>query len=159
MLQFCSGYHMFAQIRTGSSFVFLFFIFPCLAARCSNGVIDFAELLCALALICHGSQTQKMRFIFELLDYDSDGLISLAELFRFLYAFAATIATLRSPTLAAMSSEEEDEEARACVWEEAEAMFEAAELDTQTDIDFAEFSAWADNPVGLLDALVGSIMG
>ena len=122
-------------------------------------MIDFAELLCALALICHGSQTQKMRFVFELLDYDSDGLISLAELFRFLYAFAATIATLRSPTLAAMSSEEEDEEARASVWEEAEAMFEAAELDTQTDIDFEEFSAWADNPVGLLDALVGSIMG
>jgi hypothetical protein len=90
--------------------------------------VDLSEVLCSLALLCHGSESAKQRFVFELLDADADGQLVLAEVFRFLYSFSAVLAVLRCPNLEAMSSTEEDEEQRAAVWQDAEQMLEAAEF-------------------------------
>jgi Ca2+-binding EF-hand superfamily protein len=126
--------------------------------RSRSGMVDFTELLCALALLCHGSEKQKLRFIFELLDFDSDGVIAMAELFRFLYAFSALLTVLRCPTLEEMSSSEDDEEQLAMVWEDAEDMFEVADI-AGANIDVRAFAEWADNPVGLFDSVLESVFG
>jgi hypothetical protein len=82
----------------------------------------------------------------------------MAELFRFLYAFSALLTVLRCPTLEEMSSSEDDEEQLAMVWEDAEDMFEVADI-AGANIDVRAFAEWADNPVGLFDSVLESVFG
>ena len=49
-----------------------------------NQEVDMAELGSGLSVLCGGSRSEKARIAFQLYDYDGDGMISLAEMVRYL---------------------------------------------------------------------------
>lgn len=55
-----------------------------LVDRDGNGVVDMMELVCGVALLCGGTEDEKFEAIFNTVDANSDGFISVDELFKFL---------------------------------------------------------------------------
>merc|ERR1719272_2869498 len=55
-----------------------------LFARDDNGVVDMMELICGASLLCTGSEEDKIHAVFNVLDENGDGDISMDEMFKFL---------------------------------------------------------------------------
>jgi hypothetical protein len=52
--------------------------------RDNNGVVDFAELVAGLSVLCGGSRDDKIVHAFRVIDVDGDGRISIDEMIAYL---------------------------------------------------------------------------
>eukprot|EP00931_Biecheleriopsis_adriatica_P122454 TRINITY_DN97440_c0_g1_i1.p1 TRINITY_DN97440_c0_g1~~TRINITY_DN97440_c0_g1_i1.p1 ORF type:complete len:356 (-),score=61.99 TRINITY_DN97440_c0_g1_i1:77-1093(-) len=52
--------------------------------RDGNGVVDLMELVCGVALLCGGSEDEKIEAVFQAFDENNDGFISMNEMFTFM---------------------------------------------------------------------------
>ena len=59
-----------------------------------NGVVDFEEFVCGLAIVLHGSFTDKCRLLFELFNVAGDDGVSREELFTMLSAVVHSTSTI-----------------------------------------------------------------
>ena len=50
--------------------------------------VDCCEFFCTLVILCSGKETDKVSFIFDVIDLDSDGYISYTEFARFMHGVA-----------------------------------------------------------------------
>ena len=56
--------------------------------RDDGGVVDKVELFCGISLLCQGTENDKIKAVFDVLDENSDGFISMDELLEFLEKLA-----------------------------------------------------------------------
>jgi Ca2+-binding EF-hand superfamily protein len=103
-----------------------------------DGVIDFTELASGLSVLCGGTRDEKARAAFALYDYDGDGVISLEEMTRYLTSVFRVMYEAQPGTREAMGGVEADDLAART----AEEAFEAADVDADGVLSWAEFEAW-----------------
>mmetsp|Transcript_79446 Transcript_79446/g.210938 ORF Transcript_79446/g.210938 Transcript_79446/m.210938 type:complete len:409 (-) Transcript_79446:85-1311(-) len=61
--------------------------------RDGNEVVDMMELVCGISLLCAGTEEEKIHAVFEVFDENSDGFISLDEMFKFLTSVFKVVLT------------------------------------------------------------------
>jgi len=62
--------------------------------RTGKGVVDAIEVAIGLAVLCSGSKSAKLATAFDLIDEDTDGLLSRRGLWRFFRSFLCALLTL-----------------------------------------------------------------
>lgn len=61
--------------------------------RDENHVVDMMELICGISLLCAGSEEDKIQAVFQVFDENSDGYISMDEMFKFLTSVFKVVLT------------------------------------------------------------------
>jgi len=61
--------------------------------RDGNGVVDMMELVCGISLLCSGTEEEKIHAVFNVFDENSDGFISMDEMFKFLTSVFKVVLT------------------------------------------------------------------
>ena len=106
-----------------------------------NGIVDFAELSSGLSVLCAGSRDEKITAAFALYDKNGDGVITLAEMKRYLRSVFRVLYSTSKETRAAMSVSPED-----LADVTAEQCFLEADLDGNHKLSLEEFKKWFNKP-------------
>ena len=67
-------------------------LFPALD-RDASGLLDFQEVFIGMAMLCSDTEHDRLRSVFEIMDADNSGRISMSELQQFLVAIAPWMTT------------------------------------------------------------------
>ena len=102
-----------------------------------NGVVDFTELTSGLSMLCGGDRDEKAAAAFALYDYNSDGVISLEEMTRYLTA-VFKVMYHAEPDMGSQMGVGPDELAAVT----AEQAFAQSELDEDRNLTFDAFQKW-----------------
>jgi Ca2+-binding EF-hand superfamily protein len=103
--------------------------------RDNNGVVDFAELVAGLSVLCGGSRDDKIVHAFRVIDVDGDGRISIDEMIAYLTGVFKLVFESSGANAVATSPEE---------LAEATALqcFEEADTDRDGFLSFEEYRDW-----------------
>lgn len=120
-----------------------------------NGVIDMMELMYGLSALCAGSDDEKLQTVFDGLDENGDGYLSLEELHGFLLSVFRVVlspAAIHKMNSMGVTVESIEELASST----AEECFSEADLNRDGKVSVSEFKIWfrgsSDN-----DAELGSL--
>jgi Kv channel-interacting protein len=110
-----------------------------------DGTIDFHEFAVTMAMMCHGSTHDKVRFMWTLVDQNADGFISKEELrktLRSLYSIQGKYTNFGDifPLFHGCS---QDCAQRVLANSMAENIFSKADANHDGLVSFEEFHAWA----------------
>jgi Ca2+-binding EF-hand superfamily protein len=135
--------------------------------RTKKGVAAFTDVISGLAVLCKGSQKDKLLFSFELLDKQGKRAISSETVFEYIYSCSAAITAMLQESIADRDKTVQEGEAkieqikrdRDAVWSRANALFTEAQLDFEQRnmIDHSQFSQWSNNPGSLLIEAIGDV--
>jgi Ca2+-binding EF-hand superfamily protein len=106
-----------------------------------NGIVDFAELASGLSVLCAGDRDEKITAAFALYDTNGDGVITLAEMKRYLRSVFRVLYSTSKETRAAMSVSPED-----LADVTAEQCFLEADLNNDHKLSLEEFKKWFNKP-------------
>ena len=114
-----------------------FALLHCSFAADGNGVVDFAELVSGLSVLCGGSRDDKVKAAFELYDTRGDGLLDPRDLTAYLSAvFKVLYETNRS------AHAQVDVDATELALATTKAAFTEATTAVPGRISLSEFTAW-----------------
>lgn len=109
--------------------------------RDNNGVVDFAELIAGLSILCGGSRDDKILHAFRMIDTDGDGLISIDEMTAYLTGvFKLVFESSQAREVATSPEELAKATALQC--------FEEADTDNDGYLSFEEYREWYNSAPG-----------
>jgi hypothetical protein len=135
--------------------------------RKGKGVAAFTDVISGLAVLCKGTESDKLLFCFELLDKQGKRAISAEAAFDYIFASAAAITAMLQESIAdrdktgqvddTATKIEQLKTDRENVWSRANALFTNAALDFDQTINHTQFSQWSNNPAALLISAIGDV--
>jgi len=109
--------------------------------RDDNGAVDMMELICGIALLCQGTEEEKIKAIFSIFDENGDDFISMDEMFKFLTSVFKVVLTPNvKGVMRSMGVEVESAEDLASVT--SLECFKAADLNNDGKLSLQEFHNW-----------------
>jgi len=113
--------------------------------RDGNHVVDLMELICGISLLCAGTEEEKIHAVFEIFDANSDGVISMDEMFKFLTSVFKVVLTPNVlGVMNSMGVNVESAEDLASVT--ALECFKNADLNHDGKLSVSEFKNWFYTP-------------
>jgi Ca2+-binding EF-hand superfamily protein len=111
----------------------------------NNGTVDSMEMVCGVALLCGGTEEEKMKAVFNAFDENSDGFISPAEMKTFLLSIYKMVLTdqvienmKKAGEKVQTPAEMADETTAAC--------FKECDVNKDGKLSVSEFKKWWDAP-------------
>mmetsp|Transcript_93685 Transcript_93685/g.260811 ORF Transcript_93685/g.260811 Transcript_93685/m.260811 type:complete len:355 (-) Transcript_93685:149-1213(-) len=109
--------------------------------RDDNNVVDMMELICGISLLCSGTEDDKIQAVFNVFDENSDGYISMDEMFKFLTSVFKVVLTPNViGVMNSMGVTVESAEDLASVT--ALECFRTADLNNDGKLSIVEFKNW-----------------
>jgi Ca2+-binding EF-hand superfamily protein len=113
--------------------------------RDQNGIVDMMELVCAISLLCQGTEDDKIAAVFKAFDEDGDGYVSMAEMNTFLLSvFRVVLTPAVAGIMRAQGVEVDSAEDLAAVT--TEECFKDADLNHDGRLSIDEFRKWFYEP-------------
>ena len=110
-----------------------------------NKRVDYLELISGVALLCGGSEEEKLSAAFSLFDSDNDGFISMTEMVSFLTSvFRVVLTPAASVTMRTLGVSVDGAEDLAAAT--ALECFRSADKNKDGRISLSEFQEWFDAP-------------
>jgi Ca2+-binding EF-hand superfamily protein len=106
-----------------------------------NGTIDPMELVVGVALLCGGSEEEKMRAIFNAFDENDDGYISPEEMHTFLLSIYKMVMT-ESVASSIASKSGQTQTAESMAKETTDLCFKQCDANNDGVLSFEEFLDW-----------------